>query len=147
MSLKTATIQARPYKSPPFSVQAPGYEHVKGETIPRRHPLCVNGLASRPEKDIATVFDIFLRSSEKYGDLNAVGSREVVDVHTESKTTKKIVAGKEQETTKNWTFYQLSEYHYLTFREYKALALQVGAGYRKLGLSHKDKLHIFAATR
>ena len=35
--LKTMTPQPKVYKKPPYTVEAPGYSKVEGETIPRRY--------------------------------------------------------------------------------------------------------------
>lgn len=146
MSLKNATVQPKIYHKPPFSVEAPGYEHVDGETIPRRHPLTVDKLQNSPSPDIQTVFDVVKRSSEKYGNAKALGSRKLIKTHQETKKIKKIVDGQEQEVDKKWTYFELSGYEYLSFQDYEKLTLQIGAGYRKLGLNKDDRVHIFAAT-
>jgi len=148
MSLKNATVQPKIYSThkPPFSVEAPGYEKVDGETIPRRHPLTVNKLQERPQEDIATIFDIVKRSSEKYGNAKALGTRKLIKTHQETKKIKKTVDGKEQEVDKKWTYFELSGYEYMSFHDYEKLILQIGAGYRKLGLTKEDRVHIFAAT-
>lgn len=146
MSLKNATVQPKIYHKPPFSVEAPGYEHVDGETIPRRHPLTVDKLLNTPSPDIQTVFDIIKRSSEKYGNAKAIGSRRLIKTHQETKKIKKMVDGQEQEVDKKWTYFELSGYEYLSFQDYEKLTLQIGAGYRKLGLNKDDRVHIYAAT-
>ncbi len=146
MSLKNAIVQPKIHKQPPFSLEAPGYEHVDGETIPRRHPLTVNKLAERPAEDIATVFDIITRSSEKYGNAKALGARKLIKTHQEIKKVKKMIDGKETEVDKKWTYFELGGYEYLSFHDYEKFILQIGAGYRKLGLTKGDKIHIFAAT-
>jgi len=148
MSLKNATVQPKIYAThkPPFSVEAPGYEHVDGETIPRRHPLTVNKLQERPSEDIATVYDLVKRSSEKYGNAKALGSRKLIKTHQEAKMIKKIVDGKETEVEKKWTYFELSGYEYISFHDYEKLTAQIGAGLRKLGLVKDDRVHIFAGT-
>ncbi|KAM3076872.1 long-chain fatty acid-CoA ligase [Clarireedia jacksonii] len=146
MSLKNAVVQPRIVHSPPFSVEAPGYKPVQGETIPRRHPLTVNKLATRPSEDVETIFDIITRSSEKYGNAKAVGSRKLIKTHQELKKVKKMVDGEQQEVDKKWTYFELSAYEYMSFQDYEKLILQIGAGYRKLGLNKDDRVHIFAAT-
>ena len=148
MSLKNATVQPKIYAThkPPFSVEAPGYEHVDGETIPRRHPLSKDKLQTTPSPDITTIFDIIKRSSEKYGNAKALGTRKLIKTHQEIKKVKKIVDGQEQEVDKKWTYFELGPYEYLSFSEYEKLTLQIGAGYRKLGLTKSDRVHIFAAT-
>ena len=144
--LKHITIQPRIYNKPPFSVDAPGYEAVEGETIPRRHPAAKDGLITTPSPDIKTVFDIVTRSAAKYGNAKCVGMRKLVKTHNETKKVKKMVDGVETEVDKNWTFFELSGYEYLTFSEYERLVLQIGAGYRSLGLVAQDRVHIYAAT-
>ena len=145
-NLKTISIQPKIYHKPPFSVEASGYEPVQGETIPRRNAAAKDGLITTPSPDIATVFDIVKRSSAKYGNAKAVGMRKLVKTHNESKKIKKMVDGVETEVDKKWTFFELSGYEYLTFSEYERLVLQIGAGYRSLGLVAQDRVHIYAAT-
>ena len=146
MSLKNATVQPKIYHKPPFSVEVPGCEKIDGETIPRRHPLTVNKLQERPEESIATVWDIIKRGSEKFGNAKALGTRKLIKTHQETKKVKKIVDGQETEVDKKWTYFELSGYEYLSFHDYEKLTLQIGAGYRKLGLTKDDRIHIFAAT-
>jgi long-chain acyl-CoA synthetase len=146
MSLKNATVQPRISHKPPFSLEAPGYQHVDGETIPRRNVHCVNQLAKTPSPELSTIFDIIKTSSAKYGNAKALGTRKLVRTHQETKMVKKIVDGQEQEVEKKWTYFELSGYNYLSFAEYEKLILQLGCGLRKLGMVKNDRLHIFAAT-
>lgn len=134
-------------EKPPYTVEAPGYEPVEGETIPRRHPKAQNGLLERPAPDVTTVFDLLRRTAAKYAGEPAVGSRKLIKTHKELKKVPKVVDGQVREVDKEWTFFELSDYAYLTYAEYEALALQLGAGLRKLGLSPQDKVHLFATTR
>ena len=134
-------------KSPPFSLDAPGYEPVEGETIPRRNPKAVNKLKSQPEEGVATLYDLVKRSSEKYGNAKATGFRRVVRTVVETKKVKKMVDGKQTDVDKHWTYFELSDYKYLSFIEYERLTLQLGAGLRKLRMSKGDRVHIYAASR
>ncbi|KAG9240504.1 hypothetical protein BJ878DRAFT_560804 [Calycina marina] len=146
MSLKNITVQPKSYRSPPFSVEAPGYEPVEGETIPRRNPEYKDKLLTRPREDVATLFDIVTYSAKTYGNAKAIGSRKLVKTHQEAKKVKKIIDGKETEVDKTWTYFELGPYEYLSFHDYEKLVLQIGAGYRKLGLVKGDRVHVFAAT-
>ena len=134
-------------KKPPFSVEAPGYEKVKGETIPRRNPVAKDKLITRPSDEIATVFDNLKRAAEKFGNANALGTRKLIKTHTENKKVKKIVDGRETEVDKKWTYFEMSGYTYMSFIEYEKLALSCGCGLRSLGLVKDDKLHLYGATR
>jgi long-chain acyl-CoA synthetase len=147
MSPKSAAFKPTLQKSPPFSVEVPDRPHIEGETIPRRHPSCVDALKSQPEEGVATLFDALLLSSEKFRELKAVGTRKMIKKHNEVEKEKKTVDGKEEEVDKNWTYFEMGPYEYLTFGEYMTLTTQIGAGYRKLGLGREDRVHIFAATR
>lgn len=134
-------------QKPPFTVETPGYKPVEGETIPRRHPKAKDGLLERPASEVATTFDLLNRSADKYADEPAIGSRKLVRTHKEMKKVPKVVDGEVTEVEKEWTYFELSNYSYITYREYATLALQVGAGLRKLGLSPGEKVHLFATTR
>lgn len=146
MSLKNAVLLPKIVRKPPFSVEVPGAEHVDGETIPRRHPQAVNGLITKPSEDISTVLDIILTSAKKFGNAKAIGSRKLIKTHQETKKVKKVIDGVEQEVDKQWTYFELSPYEFLSFHDYEKRIAQVGAGFRKLGLVKDDRVHIFAAT-
>ena len=135
-------------KKPPFTVEVANTPVVPGETVPRRNVRSPEKLLISPdEANISTVFDIVKESSRKYGDLKAVGSRKLIKTHHETKKVKKVVDGKVQEVDKNWTYFELSGYSYMTFKEYETLVLQLGSGLRKLGLEPQDRVHLFASTR
>jgi long-chain acyl-CoA synthetase len=134
-------------RKPPFSVEVAGYSQVPGETIPRRHPKASAKLHSSPEEGIETVFDLVKCSAARFGNLRAVGSRKLIKKHYETKKVKKVVDGKTQEVDKMWTYFELSGYSYISFKEYETLVLQLGAGLANLGMKKQDRLHLFAATR
>lgn len=135
-----------PVHKPPYTVQAPGYEKVPGETIPRRHPRAKNGLLSRPADDVHTVFDLVKRSARLYPNHNAAGSRKLIKLHKETKKVKKNIDGEVREVDKEWQLFELSKFHFLTYKQYLDLVLQVASGLRGLGLTSEDKLHIFGTT-
>lgn len=140
------TVLPRMSAKPPFTVEVPGQQPVEGETPVRRHPAAVHELPTKPEENISTVYDLVRVSAAKYGNAKCMGSRKLVRTHQETKKVKKMVDGEEREVDKNWTYFELSGYEYLTFNEYETLTLQLGAGLRKLGLEATDRVHIFAAT-
>ncbi|KAK3944879.1 acetyl-CoA synthetase-like protein [Diplogelasinospora grovesii] len=130
----------------PYSVEIPNQTPIEGETPVRRHPAAVNELVSRPNDTITTVYEIVRESAAKYGNAKCMGSRKLVRTHQETKKVKKMIDGEEREVDKQWTFFELSPYEYITFTEYEQLMLQIGSGLRKLGLEKNDRVHIFAAT-
>ena len=147
MSRKDQFLYPRISSKPPFSVEAPGCQPVQGETIPRRNPRAKDKLITTPSEDVRTIFDIIKRSADKFGNAKALGTRRLIKTHSETKKVKKTVDGQTKEVDKNWTYYELSEYNYVSFVEYERLTSQIGAGLRKLGMNKSDKLHLFAATR
>ena len=142
-NLKTLVPQPRPYKRPPYSVEASGYSKVEGETIPRRHPSAKHELKLRPSDDVATIFDIVKSSSRRFGNAKALGRRTVLDIHHENK---KITKKDGTEDVKKWSYYELSSYKYISFVEYEKLVLNVGSGLRSLGMKAEDRVHLFAST-
>lgn len=147
MSKKNQTFYPRITKSPPFTVEASGYEPVQGETIPRRHPSSKDKLITTPSEHVSTIFDIIKYSANKYGNAKALGTRHLIKTHNETKKVKKTIDGVTKEVDKKWTYFELSGYTYISFVEYEKLVFQVGSGLRRLGLVKEDRIHLFAATR
>lgn len=144
--LKTMVPQPKTYKKGPYTVEVPGAKKVDGETIPRRNVKTKDELSLSPEEGIVTIFDLVKRASQKFGNAKALGKRRLIQTHEETKKIKKMVDGKEQEQDKKWTYFELSKYEYMSFAEYEKLVLQIGSGFRKLGLKAEDRVHLFAAT-
>jgi len=134
-------------QKPPFMVQDTSAPEIPGETRPYRHLKAKDGFITRPSPEIATIYDLFTATAKKYGSKAAIGSRTLLKTHVETKKVPKVVDGVKTEVKKQWTYYELSPYKYLTYKEYETRALNVGAGLRKLGLEPGDILHIFATTR
>lgn len=147
MVSKSTVIEPRMIRSPPFTRDVPGSVPVEGETIPRRNAKTYESLRERPAEGINTLFDVVKWSAEKYGDAKALGTRKLLKTHNEVKKVKKVIDGQVQEVDKMWTYFEMSGYSYMSFKEYEVLVLQIGAGLRKLGLVENDRVHMFAATR
>lgn len=130
----------------PFSIESPGVEAIEGETKPRRLAVAADGLIDKPQDNISTVYELLRVSADKYGNAKAVGSRRLVRTHTETKKVKKMIDGVEKEMDKAWTFFELSQYEYMSYYDFEKLALNLGAGLKKLGMQKDDRVHIFAAT-
>ncbi|KAH8163758.1 hypothetical protein CIB48_g4496 [Xylaria polymorpha] len=133
-------------QKPPFLVQDPNTPEVQGETKPYRHFKAKNGLITRPSPEITTIYDLFTTTAKKHSSKAAIGSRTLVKTHVETKKVPKIVDGVKTEVDKKWTYFELSPYKFLTYKDYETRALNVGAGLRKLGLEPGDRIHIFAST-
>jgi long-chain acyl-CoA synthetase len=134
-------------KKPPYTVQVSGVEKKDGEGIPRRHPSAIDGLATTPDPDVKTLYDVVTRGARLFGDAECMGSRKLIKTHVEEKMVKKVVDGEEREVPKQWTYYEMSGYTFQSFKQYKEQVDIVASGLRKLGLVAGDRLHIYAATR
>ncbi|KAI4137562.1 MAG: hypothetical protein L6R39_007209 [Caloplaca ligustica] len=134
------------YRAGPYTTEATGAVKVDGESIPRRTLAAKDGLRTIPEEGVETVYDILRHSATKYGNAPALGSRKLLRTHEEVKKTKRTIDGKEKSVDKKWTYFEMSEYRFMTFEEYEQMAFHCGAGLRKLGMQKDDRLHIFAAT-
>ncbi|OBT61643.1 NRPS-like protein [Pseudogymnoascus sp. 23342-1-I1] len=136
-------LEPRTVKQGPFTVEADGVPPVDGEAIPRRHPSAKHELLSQPEPGVATVYDILTRSARKFGNADALGTRKVLGTHVE---TKKVRDSQGNNVDKEWTYYELADYTYISFLELEQRALSVGAAMRALGLQRNDRVEIYAAT-
>lgn len=132
---------------PPYMVQDMSAPEVEGETRPYRHTKAKDGFITRPSPEIATIYDLFTSTAKRFPDKAAIGSRSLVKTHVETKKVPKVVDGVKTEVEKQWTYFELTPYKFLTYKEYETQALNVGAGLRKLGLDPGDRVHIFATTR
>jgi long-chain acyl-CoA synthetase len=147
MDYTSGIMPLTPVHKPPFTVEAPGYEKVPGETIPRRHPRAKDGLRTSPAEGVHTVWDIVQRSARTYPNHQAVGSRKLVKLHKETKKVQKNVDGQIQEVDKEWQYFELSPFTFLTYKQYEERVLQVASGLRALGLATEHKFHLFGTTR
>lgn len=120
-----------------------------GETAPRRKASQKAAALERPADSKATTIpEFFQECVERHGDRNAMGWRDLLEVHVDTKKITKIIDGKETEVDKDWTYYEYSNYHFLTFPELSKLIKTYGKGLVEFGLkpSQQSKLHIYAST-
>ncbi|KAF4332785.1 long-chain-fatty-acid ligase [Fusarium beomiforme] len=131
---------------PPFTIESPGYQKKPNETIPRRHPRARDGLIDRPSEDVSTVFDIIRRSARLFPDSKAVGSRKLIQLHKGINQLEKKVDGKVHKVEKEWTYFELSGFSFMTYKEYEKHCIELGYGLRSLGLGRGDKVFLFGST-
>jgi len=124
-----------------------GPTEVQGETRIRRSALSAKRLMSSPDDDVKTLYDVVNYSVKVRPNLNAIGYRKVVKIIEEEKEITKIVGGEEVKEKKTWKFFQMSGYHWLTYKDAKQVIDSIGCGLRKFGVNPKDKMTVFGATR
>ncbi|KAJ7775318.1 hypothetical protein B0H16DRAFT_1449947 [Mycena metata] len=89
-----------------------------------------------PFPGIDTVFDMLQYVAKTHGTRDALGWRDIVNVHEEAKEVTKTVDEKEVKETKKWNYVQLQEQ-----------VEEMARGLVDLGLTTDDVLNIYAATR
>lgn len=124
-----------------------GEETKKGETRTRRMTPTADRLVTQPFEGIEIVPDVIEYGARTYGTKNALGWRDVVDIHEEEKDVKKVVDGKEVVEKKKWKYFQLSDYKYLNFVQVKEAVSEVGRGLVELGLAKEEIVNVYAQTR
>lgn len=142
-----AILLPRMEKKPPFSFEVPGIEKIAGETIPRRNVRCEHGLITQPDPSVNTAYDIILYAARRFGNAECIGTRTVLKIHKERTKIKKPQAGSETEVEKEWSYFELSPYQFLSFVEFQELVDTLGSGLRKIGLAPGDKIHLYGSTR
>jgi long-chain acyl-CoA synthetase len=95
-------------------VEADDAVKVDGETLARRHPSAKSGLRTELEPGIATVYDIFVQGTVKFGQRPAIGFRRAVGKHAEVKRT---IDRSGQRVDKEWSYYELSDYEYISYEQ------------------------------
>jgi long-chain acyl-CoA synthetase len=138
-------MPADPYGTP-VSVEV-GPDAAPGESRARRLRLTADKLTTTPREGLATTWDIINYAANTFKDQPGFGWRDVVDIVEEEKEVTKIVDGKEIKETKKWQFYQLSDYKYLSFREFRDAAAEVAKGLLEVGIEKGEVFNIYARTR
>lgn len=124
---------------------APPTSEDEGPT--RRLAITSDRLVTQPFEGIDTVYDVLEYVAKTHGTRDALGWREIVDVHEEAKEVKKFVDGKEVTETKKWKYFQLSDYQYISYVQLRDQVSEVSRGLVDLGITTDDVFNIFAATR
>ena len=96
--------------------------------------------------NVTTAYELVRNAVERWHDKECLGSRRHIKDHVEEKKIIKVVNGVEQETTKKWTYAELSPYEYRTYRDVGTESNAIGAGLRKLELKPGDHVGLYADT-
>ncbi|KAI7907137.1 uncharacterized protein BX663DRAFT_494945 [Cokeromyces recurvatus] len=127
-----------------FTIEV-GPEQPNGGRI-RRSIFAPEGLTRVPNNNVHTLYDVLYHSAKKYPERKGFGFRRVEKIVEEEKEVSKFVDGEEIKENKTWNYFQLSGYHYLTYKEASRLTHDIGAGLLQIGLKEKSKIEIFSST-
>ena len=118
-----------------------------GEGAVRRLAITADRLVTRPLEGIEVLPDVILWAARTHGSREALGWRNVIDIHEEEKEVRKIVASKEVTETKKWTYFELSDFEYISFLDVQERVLELARGLLHHGLLKTDVFSIYAQTR
>lgn len=118
-----------------------------GEGAVRRLAITSDRLVLRPFEGIDVIPDLLSYAARTHGSRDAVGWRNIVDIHEEEKEVKKTVGGKEVIEKKKWKYFQLSDFEYISFIEVRERVLELARGLLHHGISKTDVFNIYAQTR
>ncbi|KAI9183426.1 long-chain fatty acid-CoA ligase [Blastocladiella emersonii ATCC 22665] len=128
-------------------------EHPAGGESPTiRHYLAADGLLQRPKSlvegmELRTLADLMPYARAYNPHRQMLGRRRLYKTHREQKEITKVVDGKQVVTTKEWTYFELGPYEWMTAEECAITAAKIGAGLVRLGLRPRvDRLCVWAAT-
>jgi long-chain acyl-CoA synthetase len=130
----------------PGSVEVAPPAH-EGESGIRRLAVHKDSLVTQPAEGVATIPDVVDHAARVHGKGRAMGWRDVLDVHEEVKEVKKIVDGEETVEKKTWKYFELSEYKYLNYIEFKEAVSEAARGLVELGIQKEAVVDMFAETR
>ncbi|CCE64567.1 hypothetical protein TPHA_0I00610 [Tetrapisispora phaffii CBS 4417] len=132
-------------------IDKPANEH---ETAIRRNVDAKNGLVTIPVgMKCTTVYEFAVERFNQIANKDAMGWRDVIEIHEEEKIIVKKVDGKDTEVKKTWNYFELSGYKYNKYSELLTIFETLGKGLLKIGLRSSiddtieaDKIHIYAST-
>ncbi|KAJ6477729.1 long-chain-fatty-acid-CoA-ligase [Mycena sanguinolenta] len=112
----------------------------------RRLAIHADTLATSPFAGIETTYDIIQYCAATHGTRNALGWRDILNVHEEEKEVTKVVDGKEVKEKKKWKYFELSGYKWISYVELRETVGDVGRALVDLGVGTEDVVNIYAAT-
>ncbi|KAK6461286.1 long-chain fatty acid--CoA ligase and synthetase 4 [Scheffersomyces coipomensis] len=124
-------------------------EALPGETAPRRKSAYKNAPVVRPDDSKAiTMADFFEECVARNGKRNAMGWRTLIDTHHEIKKVTKIIDGEPQQIDKEWIYYELSPYNYITYPDLLTLVKDYSKGLIELGIkpNQQSKVFVYSGT-
>ncbi|KAF8636067.1 hypothetical protein AX17_003823 [Amanita inopinata Kibby_2008] len=117
-----------------------------GEGPIRRCGITKDKLVTQPFEGMETVYDVLAYAARTHGTRNAVGWRDILNTHEEEKEIKKVVDGKEVTEKKKWKYFELSDYKFLTYVEFKEVVYEIARGLVDIGVTADDVFNVYAQT-
>jgi long-chain acyl-CoA synthetase len=118
----------------------------EGGSPVRRLAITADNLVTQPFEGIDIIPDVIDYAARTHGMKDAVGWRDIVDIHEEEKEVKKMVNGKEVTEKKTWKYFQLSDYKYLNFLDVQERVSALARGLIHHQIARDDIFNIYAQT-
>ncbi|KAF8880095.1 long-chain-fatty-acid-CoA-ligase [Gymnopilus junonius] len=118
-----------------------------GEGGIRRLEVEKDALVTEPVPGVSTIPDIISYAAQEHGQKRALGWRDVTNIHEEKKQTEKVVDGRETTETKTWKYFELSDYHYMDYSQFRDAISEIARALVDFGIGSDDVFDIFAQTR
>ena len=97
--------------------------------------------------EVTTVRDVVHRVAKEHGDRRALGWRDTLEVISEEREVERVVDGETVKERKTWSYFRCGPYQYITFNQLRDRVVAVAKGLVDLGVTKKDIVNIFAASR
>ncbi|KAG8756220.1 long-chain fatty acid-CoA ligase [Ceratobasidium sp. 423] len=118
----------------------------KGESAIRRGRIHPDSLVERPAEGITIIHDVLQYAARTHGSKQAVGWRNIEKIVEEEKEVTKTVGGKQVTEKKVWKYFQLSDYQYWSFVEFRDYCMEAARGLVVLGVEKGKVFNIYAQT-
>ncbi|GAA6057343.1 hypothetical protein JCM3770_001102 [Rhodotorula araucariae] len=117
-----------------------------GQTRARRYCRTADTLVTSPGDGIEVLSDLLAFSVKTRPDKQAVGWRDPIKTHRETRDVKKLVDGQEVTVQKEWITFEVSDYRYLSYKEFGAVVADAAAGLVATGHTPATIFNIYAST-
>lgn len=118
-----------------------------GESGIRRLAIHKDSLATQPAPGIDTIPDVIAYAAREHGNRQAMGWRDIIDVHEEVMEVTKWVDDREVVEKKTWKYFELSDYKYIDYVQLKEAISEAAKGLIALGIQKGAVVDLFAETR
>ncbi|CAE6411279.1 unnamed protein product, partial [Rhizoctonia solani] len=118
----------------------------KGESAVRRSWIHPDSLVERPAEGINIIHDVLQFAARTHGSKQAIGWRNIEKTVEEEKEVTKTVGGKRVTEKKVWKYFQLSDYQYWSFVEFRDYCMEAARGLVVLGVEKGKVFNIYAQT-
>lgn len=112
----------------------------------RRLAITADKLVTQPFEGIDIIPDVIDYAARTHGTRDAMGWRDIVNIHEEEKEVKKMVNGKEVNEKKTWKYFQLSDYKYLSFVDVQERVSALARGLIHHQITKDNIFNIYAQT-